>query len=85
MGIRFALKAVLDPGVSDDRWTYSVYFVAKSLAQEMVFILSMTVICSMLVLVTRELATETKRAILFTAIIIFAFRATPSVGDAYFW
>jgi hypothetical protein len=54
-------------------------------AQELVFILSMAVICSMLVVVTRDLATETKRAILFTAIIIFAFRATPSVGDAYFW
>ena len=54
-------------------------------AQELVFILSMAVICSMLVLVTRDLAAEIKRAILFTAIIIFAFRATPSVGDAYFW
>ena len=28
---------------------------------------------------------ETRRAILFTSIIIFAFRATPSVGDGYFW
>ena len=54
-------------------------------AQELVFILSMTVICTMLVVVTRDLAAETKRAILFTTIIIFAFRATPSVGDAYFW
>jgi BT1 family len=54
-------------------------------AQELVFILSMTVICTMLVLVTRDLAGETKRAIFFTTIIIFAFRATPSVGDAYFW
>ena len=26
-----------------------------------------------------------RRAILFTGIIIFAFRATPSVGDGYFW
>jgi MFS family permease len=54
-------------------------------AQEVVFVLSMTVICTMLVLVTRELDRETRLAILFTSIIIFAFRATPSVGDGYFW
>ena len=54
-------------------------------AQEIIFVVSMAVICTMLVLVTRELAPETRRAILYTTIIIFAFRATPSVGDGYFW
>ena len=54
-------------------------------AQEVIFILSMAVICTMLVLVTRELETGTRRAILFTTLIIFAYRATPSVGDGYFW
>jgi hypothetical protein len=53
--------------------------------QEIIFILSMTVVCVMLVFVTRELDRQTRRAILFAAIIIFAFRATPSVGDGYFW
>ena len=47
--------------------------------------LSMAVICTMLVLVTRELDSATRRAILCTSIIIFAFRATPAVGDGYFW
>ena len=51
----------------------------------MIFVLSMAVICTMLVLVTRELDPASRRAILFTGIIIFAFRATPSVGDGYFW
>lgn len=55
------------------------------LAQEIIFAVSMGVICTMLVLVTRELKPATRRAILFTTIIIFAFRATPSVGDGYFW
>ena len=55
------------------------------LAQEIIFILSMAVICTMLVLVTRDLDPASRRAILFTSIIIFAFRATPSVGDGYFW
>jgi len=58
---------------------------AVPFAQELVFVLSMTVICTMLVWVTRELDSASRRAILFTSIIIFAFRATPTVGDGYFW
>jgi hypothetical protein len=54
-------------------------------AQEFIFVISMLVICTMLFFVTRELDAKTRRAILFTVIIIFAFRATPSVGDGYFW
>ena len=54
-------------------------------AQEIVFLLSMAVICTMLVLVTRDIDPQTRKAIFFTAVIIFVFRATPSVGDAYFW
>ena len=54
-------------------------------AQEAIFLISMAVVCTMLVLVTRTLAPETQRAILFTSIIIFAFRAVPSVGDGYYW
>ncbi len=53
--------------------------------QEIIFLLSMAVICTMLVYVTQDLDRATKRAILFAAIIIFAFRATPTVGDGYFW
>ena len=53
--------------------------------QELIFTLSMAVICTMLVFVTRELDRPTRRAILFTSIIIFAFRAGPAVGDGYFW
>jgi MFS family permease len=54
-------------------------------AQELTFTLSMTVICTMLVIVTRDIDPVKRKAILFTSIIIFAFRATPSVGDGYFW
>ncbi|HEY4775029.1 MAG TPA: hypothetical protein VIH40_09430 [Xanthobacteraceae bacterium] len=66
----------------------TVLFVALAnvpFAQELVFVLSMAVVCAMLVLVTREVDLGTRRAILFTSIIIFAFRATPVVGDGYFW
>jgi hypothetical protein len=54
-------------------------------AQEIIFVLSMGVICTMLVLVTRALDHKTRMTILFAVIIIFAFRATPAVGDGYFW
>jgi hypothetical protein len=54
-------------------------------AQELIFAISMAVICTMLVLVTRSIDPAKRRAILFSSIVIFAFRATPSVGDGYFW
>ena len=54
-------------------------------AQEIVFVLSMAVIIRMLALVTRDLDAPTRRAILATSIIIFAFRATPGAGDGAFW
>lgn len=53
--------------------------------QEVIFVVSMAVICTMLVWVTGDLDHKTRMAIFFTTIIIFAFRATPSVGDGYFW
>ena len=54
-------------------------------AQEIVFVISMTVICAMLFWVTRSVDPSTRRAILYSSIVIFVFRATPSVGDGYFW
>ena len=54
-------------------------------AQEVIFVLSMAVICTMLVFVTRELDHKSRMAIFYTTIIIFAFRATPTTGDGYFW
>jgi MFS family permease len=53
--------------------------------QELIFVLSMTVICVMLVWVTRDIDHKSRMAIFYTTIIIFAFRATPAVGDGYFW
>jgi hypothetical protein len=54
-------------------------------AQEWTFLISITVICVMLALVTRSLAPENRRAIFFTSVIIFVFRSVPNVGDGYFW
>jgi len=54
-------------------------------AQEIVFVLSMSIICWMLYLVTRDVETATRLRILYATIVIFAFRATPAAGDGYFW
>ena len=76
---------ILGGGVAFGAGVLAIALGGVPFAQELIFVVSMAVICTMLVLVTRELDPKTRRAILFTSIIIFAFRATPSVGDGYFW
>lgn len=53
--------------------------------QEIVFVISMAVVCWMLARVTAEIGHATRLRILFAALIIFAFRATPGVGEGYRW
>jgi hypothetical protein len=53
--------------------------------QEIIFVISMGVVCYMLVLVTAELDHNSRMGILFATIIVFAFRAAPGVGDGFFW
>jgi MFS family permease len=53
--------------------------------QEIVFLMSMAVICALLVTVTAELDHDTRLQILFATIVIFAFRATPTTGEGYTW
>ena len=53
--------------------------------QEIVFALSLAVVILMLRRVIGDLDAETKRKIFYAAIIIFVFRAAPSVGQGYTW
>lgn len=55
------------------------------LSQEITFLISMTVISGMLFWITSSVPAAERSTILFTAVIIFFFRASPSVGDGYFW
>ncbi len=55
------------------------------LRQEIVFALSMAVVMWMLARVTSEIDHQTRMRIVYAAIIIFAFRATPGVGEGYRW
>ena len=53
--------------------------------QEIVFIVSMSVICGMLWRVVSQLAPETQRTIFYAALIIFIYRAMPLAGQGYTW
>lgn len=54
-------------------------------SQEIVFLLSLAVIAVMLERVTRDIDAATRRRILYAALIIFAFRAVPGVGEGFRW
>jgi hypothetical protein len=54
-------------------------------SQEIVFVFSMAVVIWMLDRVTQQIDHVTRVRIALAAIIIFAFRATPSVGAGYNW
>ncbi|MDX2307314.1 MAG: hypothetical protein NW216_03650 [Hyphomicrobium sp.] len=54
-------------------------------AQELTFAVSLAVVVAMLARVTADIAPETKLRILYAALIIFFFRATPGVGEGYRW
>jgi MFS family permease len=53
--------------------------------QEIVFVVSMAVVSAMLWHVVGDLDRDTQTTIFYAAIIIFAFRATPLVGQGYTW
>jgi hypothetical protein len=53
--------------------------------QEIVFVISMTVVIWMLGKVAGEIEESTRMRMVFAAIIIFTFRSVPSVGEGYRW
>ena len=53
--------------------------------QELVFLISLAVVVAMLARITAGISRETRLAILYAALIIFAFRATPTVGEGFRW
>ena len=53
--------------------------------QEIVFAVSLAVVIAMLIRVVGDLDADTKRKIFYAALIIFIFRAAPSVGSGYTW
>lgn len=76
---------ILGGGLGFGAFVVSVALGGVPYAQEVVFVGSMAIVLTLLHLVTRDIDPKTRRAILFASVIIFAFRATPGVGDGYFW
>ncbi|MDP3548490.1 MAG: hypothetical protein Q8S29_20135 [Phreatobacter sp.] len=76
---------ILGGGIAFGGFVVAVALGGVPYAQEIVFVGSMAVVLTMLHLVTRDIDPKTRSSIIFASIIIFAFRATPGVGDGYFW
>jgi hypothetical protein len=55
------------------------------LGQEIVFLVSLTVIALMLYRVAKDVDELHRRRIFYAALVIFLFRATPGVGEGYRW
>jgi hypothetical protein len=54
-------------------------------AQEAVFVISLAAICWMLRRVLQSLEAQVRRRIALIAIMVFAYRAVPMIGDGYRW
>ena len=53
--------------------------------QELIFLVSVTVIALMLFRIAQELDEAHRKKILYAALVIFLYRATPGVGEGYRW
>jgi len=53
--------------------------------QELIFLISVTIIGLMLARVAQDVDEQHRRKILFAALVIFFYRATPGVGEGYRW
>jgi MFS family permease len=76
---------ILGGGLAFGVTVTAIAFVGVPAAQEIVFLISIAIIVAMLKRVIEHVPAEARRHIAIAAIIIFIFRATPSVGQGYTW
>ncbi len=76
---------ILGGGLAFGVFVVAMAFGNVAYGQEIVFLVSMTVVVVMLRRVVGDLAPATQRMIAIAAVIIFVFRAMPSVGAPYTW
>jgi hypothetical protein len=76
---------ILGGGIAFGMFVVAMAFGNVAYGQEVVFLVSMAVVVAMLRRVVGDLAPETQRMIAIAAVIIFVFRAMPSVGAPYTW
>jgi hypothetical protein len=66
-------------------FVFAMATIGVGYGQEIVFVVSMVVVIWMLARVTSEIDHATRMRIVYAAIIIFAFRATPGIGEGFRW
>jgi hypothetical protein len=76
---------VLGGGLAFGAVVISLGLLSVPFRQEIVFLVSLGVISFMLRRIMADLAPATRHGLVLAAILIFLFRATPSVGDGYTW
>ncbi len=76
---------ILGGGIAFGFFVLLVAITGVPFNQEIVFAVSMAVVCSMLWRLVRRLDPDTQRAIFYAALIIFIYRAMPLVGQGYTW
>ena len=76
---------ILGGGIAFGAAVVAVATTGLPFGQEIVFVFSMAVVCAMLWRIVRDLDARTQETILYAALIIFIFRATPLVGQGYTW
>jgi hypothetical protein len=76
---------ILGGGMVFGAFVVSMAISSIDYSQEIIFAVSMAVVIWMLERVTHEVDHATRMRVVYAAIIIFAFRATPTVGEGYRW
>jgi hypothetical protein len=76
---------ILGGGIAFGVAVTAIAVVGVPAAQEIVFLISIAIIVLMLKRVIAHVPVDAQRHIIIAAIIIFVFRATPSVGQGYTW
>ena len=78
-------KQVLYSGLVFAVWVVSMGFADVTYAQEIILIVSLSVVIFLLSRVIKEVDQDVLKAIICAAIVIFVFRVTPGVGPAAQW
>ena len=76
---------ILGGGIAYGAFVLALAFADIPYNQEIVFVVSMAVVCAMLWRVIGSLDAATQRTIFYAAVIIFAYRAMPLAGQGYTW
>ena len=76
---------ILGGGIAFGIFAVTMALIDWSYAQEVVLLVSLVVVISMIARLTADLDADSRRVIFFASVIIFAFRAAPSIGEGYTW